>query len=115
MRLDEKAWTFEITVPLAAVGARTLTIPQARPGHGLVSVVGESLTSEVALGVMAQVRHVLSLDLDLMPCYAVAADDPDLNWVVRGAGRMVRSPAVLEDVVRPSAPRTRRGAERPAW
>ena len=100
MRLDEKAWTFEITVPLAAVGARTLTISQARPGHGLVSVVGESLTSEVASAVMAQVRHVLSLDLDLMPFYAVAADDPDLNWVVRGAGRMVRSPTVFEDVVK---------------
>ena len=100
MRLDEKAWTFEITVPLVAVGARTLTISQARPGHGLVSVVGESLTSEVASAVMAQVRHVLSLDLDLMPFYAVAADDPDLNWVVRGAGRMVRSPTVFEDVVK---------------
>ncbi|TMG48236.1 MAG: DNA-3-methyladenine glycosylase 2 family protein [Chloroflexi bacterium] len=100
MRLDEKAWTFEITVPLAAVGARTLTISQARPGHGLVSVVGESLTSEVASAVMAQVRHVLSLDLDLMPFYTVAADDPDLNWVVRGAGRMVRSPTVFEDVVK---------------
>jgi len=100
MRLDEKAWTFEITVPLVAVGARTLTISQARPGHGLVSVVGESLTSEVASAVMAQVRHVLSLDLDLMPFYAVAADDPDLKWVVRGAGRMVRSPTVFEDVVK---------------
>src|SRR5256886_12832300 len=100
MRLDEKAWTFEITVPLAAVGARTLTISQARPGHGLVSVVGESLTSEIASAVMAQVRHVLSLDLDLMPFYTVAADDPDLNWVVRGAGRMVRSPTVFEDVVK---------------
>ncbi|TMG19975.1 MAG: Fe-S cluster assembly protein HesB [Chloroflexi bacterium] len=87
-------------MPLAAVGARTLTISQARPGHGLVSVVGESLTSEVASAVMAQVRHVLSLDLDLMPFYTVAADDPDLNWVVRGAGRMVRSPTVFEDVVK---------------
>jgi len=100
MRLDEKAWTFEITVPLASAGARTLTVSQARPGHGLVSVAGESLTSEVESAVMAQVRHVLSLDLDLTPFYSVAADDPDLNWVLRGAGRMVRSPTVFEDVVK---------------
>ena len=100
MRLDDTAWTFEITVPVAAVGAQTLTVSQARPGHGVVSVVGESLTPEVGSAVMAQVRHVLSLDLDLTPFYAVAADDPDLNWVVRGAGRMVRSPTVFEDVVK---------------
>jgi len=100
MRLDEKAWTFEITVPLAAVGARTLTVSQARPGHGLVSMVGESLTPGVGSAVMTQVRHVLSLDLDLTPFYAVASDDPDLSWVVRGAGRMVRSPTVFEDVVK---------------
>jgi N-glycosylase/DNA lyase len=49
---------------------------------------------------MAQVRHVLSLDLDLTPFYAVAAEDPDLAWVRNGAGRMVRSPTVFEDVVK---------------
>src|SRR2546430_17186514 len=59
MRLDEKAWAFEITVPLAAVGARTLTILQARPGHGVVSVVGESLTAEVAAGVVGPGWHVI--------------------------------------------------------
>jgi len=100
MRLDQKAWTFEITVPLAGVGARTLKISQARPGHGLVSVVGQSLTPQIAAAVMAQVRHVLSLDLDLTPFYAVAATDPDLAWVLTGAGRMVRSPTVFEDVVK---------------
>ena len=100
MRLDQKAWTFEITVPVAGVGARTLTISQARPGHGLISVAGQSLTPRVAAAVMAQVRHVLSLDLDLTPFYAVAAEDPDLAWVLMGAGRMVRSPTVFEDVVK---------------
>jgi len=100
MRLDQKAWTFEITVPLAGVGPRTLKISPARPGHGLISVVGQSLTPKIAAAVMAQVRHVLSLDLDLTPFYAVAAEDPDLAWVLTGAGRMVRSPTVFEDVVK---------------
>jgi 3-methyladenine DNA glycosylase/8-oxoguanine DNA glycosylase len=100
MRLDEKTWTFEITVPLGGFGARTLTISQAMPGHGLISVANEPLSSDLAAAVMAQVRHVLSLDLDLTPFYAIAADDPDLAWVRRGAGRMVRSPTVFEDVVK---------------
>jgi N-glycosylase/DNA lyase len=100
MRLDEQAWTFEITVPLEGFGARTLTVSQARPGHGLISVANESLMPELASAVIAQVRHVLSLDVDLTPFYAVAAEDPDLAWVLDGAGRMVRSPTVFEDVVK---------------
>src|SRR2546430_6221522 len=100
MRLDQKAWTFEITVPLDGIGARTLMISQTRPGQGLISVTGPSPTPQVAAAIMAQVRHVLSLDLDLTPFYAVAAEDPDLAWVLNGAGRMVRSPTVFEDVVK---------------
>src|SRR3989454_3724067 len=100
MRLDQKAWTFEITVPLPGIGARTLAIIQDRPGHGLISVAGPAPTPQVGAAVMAQVRHVLSLELDLTPFYAVAAEDPDLAWVLTGAGRMVRSPTVFEDVVK---------------
>lgn len=100
MKVDEKAWTFEITVPLAGIGARTLVISQAGRGHGLITVTDQSLTPRVGNAVMAQVRHVLSLDDDLTPFYAVAADDPDLSWVLSGAGRMVRSPTVFEDVVK---------------
>ncbi|TMD88930.1 MAG: DNA-3-methyladenine glycosylase 2 family protein [Chloroflexi bacterium] len=100
MRLDQKAWTFEITVPLTGLGARTLLISQARPGHGVIRVTGRAPTHRVAAAIMAQVRHVLSLDLDLSPFYAVAAGDPALAWVLNGAGRMVRSPTVFEDVVK---------------
>src|SRR5437870_7159919 len=100
MRLDQKAWTFEITVPLPGIRARTLILSQARPGHGLISVAGPSPTPHVGAAIMAQVRHVLSLDLDLTPFYTVAAEDADLAWVLTGAGRMVRSPSVFEDVVK---------------
>jgi hypothetical protein len=30
----------------------------------------------------------------------LAADDPDLAWAREGAGRMIRSPTVFEDVVK---------------
>src|SRR3989441_2105332 len=100
MRLDQRAWTFEITVPLPGIRARTLILSQARPGHGLISVAGPSPTPHVGAAIMAQVRHVLSLDLDLTPFYTVAAEDADLAWVLTGAGRMVRSPTVFEDVVK---------------
>jgi 3-methyladenine DNA glycosylase/8-oxoguanine DNA glycosylase len=100
MRLDQKAWSFEITLPLEGFGARTITVSQARPGHGLVTVAHEKLTQDLAAALMRQVRHVLSLDVDLSDFYRVAAGDADLAWVVQGAGRMVRSPTVFEDVVK---------------
>src|SRR4029077_11638469 len=100
MRLDQKAWTFEITVPLTGFSARTIVISQARPGDALNDSAGRPPTVRAAAAVMAQVRHVLSLDLDLMPFFAVAAGGPDLAWVLTGAGRMVRSPSVFEDVVK---------------
>jgi 3-methyladenine DNA glycosylase/8-oxoguanine DNA glycosylase len=49
---------------------------------------------------IAIVRHMLRLDDDLSAFYAVAAADPDLAWAAQGAGRMVRSPTVFEDLVK---------------
>ena len=51
MRLDHKAWTFEITVPLTGLGARTLLISQARPGHGVIRVTGRAPTHRVAAAI----------------------------------------------------------------
>jgi len=48
----------------------------------------------------AAVRHVLRLDADLSPFYTMAAEDPELAWTTSGAGRMVQSPTVFEDVVK---------------
>jgi 3-methyladenine DNA glycosylase/8-oxoguanine DNA glycosylase len=46
------------------------------------------------------IRHMLRLDDDLSAFYARAADDPDLAWAAAGAGRMLRSPTIFEDVVK---------------
>ena len=46
------------------------------------------------------VAHVLRLDEDLRPFYEAAASDPDLKWAAQGAGRMIRSPTVFEEVVK---------------
>lgn len=49
---------------------------------------------------VAQIRHMLRLDEDLSAFYLLAAADPALAWVVAGAGRMMRSPTVFEDLVK---------------
>ncbi|MDQ4143369.1 MAG: hypothetical protein M3198_06440 [Actinomycetota bacterium] len=46
------------------------------------------------------VRHVLALDRDLSAFYEVASADADLAWAARGAGRMIRSATVFEEIVK---------------
>lgn len=49
---------------------------------------------------VAQARHMLRLDEDLSAFYLLAVADPALVWVAAGAGRMMRSPTVFEDLVK---------------
>ena len=89
--IDEETWTLEVTLP-SGRGARTVRVSQGRPGYASV----EGATKPI----LAQLRHMLRLDEDLSMFYAVAREDPALAWAAGGAGRMLRSPTVYEDVVK---------------
>ena len=49
---------------------------------------------------VAQVRQIFRLDEDLAPFYAIARSDDALAWTTVGAGRLLASPTVFEDVVK---------------
>jgi N-glycosylase/DNA lyase len=89
-RIAEDGSRFETVLP-ATGGARVVVV--AAQGRR-VSVIPE--TAEIE----RQVRRMLALDQDLSAFYLVAAEDPALAWVTAGAGRMLRSPTVFEDVVK---------------
>jgi N-glycosylase/DNA lyase len=65
-----------------------------------MTVRGPAVSASVANDLTATVRHVLRLDADLSTFYEAAATDPELAWATGGAGRMVQSPTVFEDVVK---------------
>ena len=107
--LDEAAC--EMTVTLAAgAGPRTVRIsagpPRSAAGGGpavaLLSVAdaGPPLESAEAATLTTTARRMLCLGDDLSAFYARAAADPDLAWACNGAGRMLRSSTVFEDVVK---------------
>ncbi len=100
MRLDQDAHALEVTIPVAGGRPRTVRISNGRVGHGTVTTNGPALGDRRADGVLRGVCHILRLDADLSPFYAMARDDPDLGWATNGAGRMVRSSTVFEDVVK---------------
>jgi 3-methyladenine DNA glycosylase/8-oxoguanine DNA glycosylase len=95
-RVDENARTYETTVPLARGRPRTIRLSDGRPGFARVEVVGGSTPRQL----VPVVRRILNLDEDLSPLYALARDDPQLAWIARGAGRMLRAATVFEDVVK---------------
>ena len=83
-----RAWLVQLT-PASAASARLQTPDDAAAPPTRIRPV-----------LLDQVRHMLRLDEDLSAFYAVAAEDPSLSWVASGAGRMIRSPTVFEDVVK---------------
>ncbi len=99
MHPDTQAPLLEATLPLNGSTPRTVWISQGRPGYGIVEAVGISLGSE-EVELMAAVRQVLRLDEDLSGFYERAAGDPELEWATRGAGRMIRSATVFEEVIK---------------
>jgi 3-methyladenine DNA glycosylase/8-oxoguanine DNA glycosylase len=83
-RIDEEARTFEYSLP-----------------HGWFRLSASDAAVQLrGRGVLPVIRHMLRLDEDLSGFYALIADDPELAWATRGAGRMLRSPTVFEDVVK---------------
>ena len=96
--VDEATRTLETTLALPRGRARTIRIRQGRPGFARVEA--EAVGSRDAVLLTNAARHMLRLDADLSPFYTAARDDPDLAWACSGAGRMLRSPTVFEDVVK---------------
>jgi 3-methyladenine DNA glycosylase/8-oxoguanine DNA glycosylase len=99
MALDEEAATLEVTLAVDGT-ARTIVIQPGRRGHARVTTVGRVPSKRIADALAERARHILALDEDLSEFYVAVAADPELSWAALGAGRMIRSPSVFEDVVK---------------
>jgi N-glycosylase/DNA lyase len=65
-----------------------------------VTTAGPLNKSEAAT-VLRDCRHILRLDDDLSHFYEVIREDPEFAWIgEQGAGRLLRSPTVFEDLVK---------------
>jgi 3-methyladenine DNA glycosylase/8-oxoguanine DNA glycosylase len=98
--LDEAAQTLNVTVPIPKGTPRTIVIRDGRRGTARIDVLGRAPGTRTKDAVREVVARMLNLDENLAPLYEAAAADPELSWVATGAGRMLRSPTVFEDVVK---------------
>ena len=100
MRLDEDVPALEVTLLADGRTARTIEIRAGRKAHARITVLGRAPSKRLADRLLARARHVLALDEDLSAFYELVSSDADLAWAQAGAGRMVRSPTVFEDVIK---------------
>ena len=103
--LDEANRSLALTIRVPGGRPRRVRVSEdqrnhARKGRAWVEVLGPRPGPKVVRAVLEGTAHVLRLDQDLSPFYLRASEDPDLAWAARGAGRMLRSPTVFEDVVK---------------
>jgi N-glycosylase/DNA lyase len=89
-----------VTTALIEAQPVTVRVSESTPGVARVEVANRLSTRAEKQLVLRLVRHLLRLDEDLSGFYTRAAADPALAWVISGAGRMLRSPTVFEDVVK---------------
>ena len=99
-RLDEAARTLEVTLRVRAGRPRRVRISEGRRGHAAAEILGPAAGVRARGDVIAGITHVLRLDQDLSGFYTKIEGDPDLAWAAVGAGRMLQSASVFEDVVK---------------
>ena len=97
---DRRRWTLTRVLDVGE-GPPPVTVKVTGDRRALVVHVARQLPKRSAAKVERDVRHMFRLDDDMRPFYEVVSADADFAWIAHsGAGRMLRSPTVFEDLVK---------------
>jgi N-glycosylase/DNA lyase len=97
--LDTEKWQLTRVIDLGAKPPVTVVVTE-RKNYVRVTA-SRPLTKADTVIVLRDVRHILRLDDDLGDFYLTTDGDPEFAWIgQQGAGRMLRSPTVFEDLVK---------------
>ncbi|HEY6217191.1 MAG TPA: hypothetical protein VIW74_11010 [Pyrinomonadaceae bacterium] len=97
--LDTKKWQLTRVIDLGKQPPVTVFMTGLK-SHIRVAPA-RSLSKPEAATVLRDCRHVLRLDDDLRDFYLATSNDPEFAWIEeQGAGRLLRSPTVFEDLVK---------------
>jgi 3-methyladenine DNA glycosylase/8-oxoguanine DNA glycosylase len=96
---DQEKWTLVRVLDLQQ--AEPVTVEISHQGGGIIISTSRRVGKQAAGAIERDVRHMFRLDDDLREFYQATAADPDFAWVAQeGAGRLLRSPTVFEDLVK---------------
>lgn len=97
---DKDKWTLTRVIDLPPAKPVTVKISSAR-SSGVVVETSRSVGKRAAEKIVRDVRHMFRLDDDMATFYEEVSHEPDFAWIAaEGAGRLLRSPTVFEDVVK---------------
>ena len=98
---DRNNWTLRRVLDLGE-GLQPITITINGGQRALqVSVPRQRISASRSAQILRDVRHMFRLDDRLTNFYRLMSADPEFAWVTRaGAGRLLRSPTVFEDLVK---------------
>lgn len=98
-KCDRDKWVLERVIDLG--GTNPVLVKITGNKRGLQIDTSARLSKASAEEVIRAVRHIFRLDDDMSPFYSSIVSDPDFSWIAnQGAGRMLRSPTVFEDLVK---------------
>ncbi len=96
---DKTDWT--VVRVLEAGETAPVTVKISAEKKGLAISTARRLKKSAGEKIARDVRHMFRLDDDLREFYRVTSTEPDFAWIAReGAGRLLRSPTVFEDLVK---------------
>lgn len=99
-KTDRELSVLSRIIELGARARPVLIEIRGGPGDLRVRVRGEASARAVEK-IARDVRHMLRLDEPLEVFYAAISQEPNFGWIARaGAGRLLRSPRVFEDLVK---------------
>jgi N-glycosylase/DNA lyase len=97
--LDSQNWTLTRVIEVGPKPPVTIVM-SGRKRHVRV-ITSRPLNQNETAKVMRDARHILRLDDDLQSFYNTTGADPEFAWIAtQGAGRLLRSPTVFEDLVK---------------
>ncbi|MDQ3819240.1 MAG: Fe-S cluster assembly protein HesB [Acidobacteriota bacterium] len=97
--IDPKS--LSVTRVLDITDAQPVTVTISGTKRELFVHVPRKIGRRAACSITRDVRHMLRLDDDLTEFYSEMSSHPEFDWIPRaGAGRLVRSPTVFEDLVK---------------
>lgn len=97
--IDRTNWM--LTRVLDLKSAKPVTVHISASTRAIHIQLSRKLSERATQQVVRDVRHMLRLDDDMGSFYGLMSTDEDFSWIAtQGAGRMLRSPTVYEDLVK---------------
>ncbi|HEX5703665.1 MAG TPA: hypothetical protein VFX97_10740 [Pyrinomonadaceae bacterium] len=96
---DQDKWTLARVIDLGSANPVTVTISEGK--RGMLVKSSRAVGKRAAEKIGRDVRHMFRLDDDMSLFYEAVSQQPEFTWIAtQGAGRLLRSPTVFEDLVK---------------